>query len=90
MAFRLTHTPELSRQYDLTVGRKTIKTVRAVLGYTIAALSIPLMLFSFLGAAGGLDEVVAEASGLRIAPDSTGGEVVETIDHGAYQTHVHL
>jgi hypothetical protein len=66
-----------------------MKTVQAILGYTVAALSIPLMIFAFMGAAGGLDESVAEATGLRVAPEFTGGEVVQTIDHGTYETRVH-
>jgi hypothetical protein len=60
--------------------------VRAALGYTVAALCIPLMIYAFVGR---LDEAVVEATGLTIAPEFTGGEVVQTVDHGSYQTHIH-
>jgi hypothetical protein len=64
--------------------------MRAVLGYICAALTIPLVMSMFALIMGeGLGEMVVSATGLRLAPDIDGGEVMQTIDHGTYRTQVH-
>ena len=64
--------------------------LKAIGGYTLAALAIPLMLFTLaaliLPQPG---EAFIAATGLKTIAKYTGGEVVQTIDHGAYQTQVH-
>jgi hypothetical protein len=68
-----------------------MKSVRAILGYAAAALTIPLMIgvLALLMGGMGLDQAVIAATGLTLAPSIDGGEVVQTIDHGAYRTEVH-
>jgi hypothetical protein len=63
--------------------------VRPVLGYIAAALTGPLVIAVFMLMASGALDRVGAASGLTIAPGIVVGEVVRTIDHGAYQAQVH-
>jgi hypothetical protein len=64
--------------------------VKAFFGYTAAVLAFPFLIVMLLGAFGGqLGEVFIEATGLETSANWTGGEVVEAIDHGTYQTQVH-
>jgi hypothetical protein len=68
--------------------------LKSVLGYIVAALSIPIMLAAALGPRA---PVVApaivfgfmSATGLKHSANWTGGEVVQTLEHGAYRTEVH-
>lgn len=65
--------------------------VKSVLGYAAAALSIPivaagLFVFIFPELTGG---AFISATGLKTSANWTGGEVAQTIDHGAYRTEVH-
>ena len=65
--------------------------LKSVLGYTAAALSIPIMLaglFAFI-APEPIGTSFLSATGLKTSANWTGGEVVQTVDHGAYQTEVH-
>ena len=62
--------------------------LRSVLGYLVAALTIPIMIaalmaWRFLGGA------FVSATGLKTSANWTGGEVAQTLAHGAYQTEVH-
>lgn len=66
-----------------------IKIVKAICGYILAALGVPLVLFGFMAPDMGLDELFVSATGLTLSPWIDGGEVVQTIRHGRYQTHVH-
>ena len=66
-----------------------MKIVKAIYGYILAVLGVPLVLFGLMGPSGGLGELFISATGLTLSPWIDGGEVVETIDHGTYQTHVH-
>jgi hypothetical protein len=66
-----------------------MKRVKAIYGYILAILGVPLVLFGLLGPSGGLDELLISATGLTLSPWIDGGQVVRTIDHGAYQTQVH-
>jgi len=63
--------------------------VRSVLGYLVAALCIPVILVAVeanqplrLGAG------LVSAAGLQHSANWTGGEVVRSVDHGAYRTQV--
>jgi hypothetical protein len=66
-----------------------MKIVKAMCGYLLAILSVPLVLFAFLAPQGGLGERFISATGLTLSPWIDGGEVVQSIRHGRYQTHVH-
>jgi hypothetical protein len=62
--------------------------VRAVLGYSWALLALPIILATFIGNGFWAEKLVA-ATGLKVSPWFTGGEVVQTIDHLEYQTIIH-
>jgi hypothetical protein len=66
-----------------------MKIVKAICGYFLAMLGVPLILLGLMGPGTGLDERFISATGLTLSPWIDGGEVVLTIDHGMYQTHVH-
>ena len=66
-----------------------MKILKAICGYALAVLSVPMVLIGIMGPRGGLDELFISATGLTVSPWVSGGEVVQTIDHGTYQTHVH-
>ena len=66
-----------------------MKIVKAMCGYLLAMLGVPLVLFALLAPQGGLGERFISATGLTLSPWIDGGEVVQTTDHGTYQTHVH-
>ena len=63
--------------------------VKAICGYLMAMLGVPLILLGLMGPSAGLDERFISATGLTLSPWIDGGEVVQTTDHGTYQTHVH-
>lgn len=65
--------------------------LKSVLGYTVAALSIPLLLAAMAVWAvfTELPGQLAVQAGLKTSPNWTGAEVVQTIGHGVYQTEVH-
>ena len=65
-----------------------MKTLRSILGYGAAALSILIMVATF-PSIGILGEPLIRATGLTLSPNYTGGEVMRTIDHGTYQTQIH-
>jgi len=66
-----------------------MKTVKAICGYLLAILGVPLILLGFMGPSAGLDERFISATGLTLSPWIDGGEVVQTIGHGMYRTRVH-
>jgi hypothetical protein len=66
-----------------------MKKLRSVLGYVVAALSIPIMMVGVMGFAFPLGEQFIAATGLKHSANWSGGEVVQTLQHGAYQTKVH-
>jgi len=67
--------------------------LKPVLGYIVAALSILIMVASVFGyillQEPSLSGPLIAASGLTTSPWYSGGEVVRTVDHGAYQTQIH-
>lgn len=66
-----------------------MKIVRAICGYLLAMLGVPLVLFAIIAPTGDLGERFISATGLTLSPWIDGGEVVQTIRHRRYQTHVH-
>ena len=62
--------------------------VKAILGYVLASLSVPIVLVALIGTPF-WTELMVSATGVTVSPWFTGGEVVRSIDHGAYQTHIH-
>jgi hypothetical protein len=65
-----------------------MEKIRPVLGYMMAVFSC-LISAAILPAIATLSEPFITATGLTISPNYSGGEVVQTIDHGAYETRVH-
>lgn len=62
--------------------------LRAIWGYVVAALGVPLLLATFMG----MDvwaPLLVSATGVTVSPWFTGGEVARTIDHGDYRTEIH-
>jgi hypothetical protein len=68
-----------------------MSTLKSVLGYTVAALSIPIMLagLASFGAPLSLGELFVETTGLQRSANWSGGEVAQILEHGSYQTEVH-
>jgi len=58
------------------------------IGYLWAALATPAVLLTMLYHSG-LSRRLADASGIRISPRFSGGEIARTVDHGGYRTIVH-
>lgn len=65
-----------------------MKKLKAILGYLIAALMVPLGMFTLIGM-GPVSEMIVNVTGVRISPLYTGGEVVRTVDHLSYETRIH-
>jgi hypothetical protein len=63
-------------------------TMRSVFGYSMAVLS-GLTMLATVPAMSALGEPLITATGLRTAARYDGGEVLRTLDHGAYHTQVH-
>ena len=60
----------------------------AALGYTLAALALPIVLATFVGMSS-WESALVKATGVRVSPWFTGGEVVARISHGPYETRIH-
>lgn len=65
-----------------------MKNIKSFLGYTWAALGIPIFLAGFIGMDFWSDKLI-EVSKVTIAPKYTGGEVINTISHENYDTSIH-
>jgi hypothetical protein len=65
--------------------------LKSVLGYTVAALGIPIMIVTALmwTVLGFLPEQFILVTGLEHSANWTGGEVVQMLEHGTYRTEVH-
>jgi hypothetical protein len=65
--------------------------LKSVLGYTVAALSMPILIatLAIWAQFDTLPGQLASAAGLKTSANWTGGEVVQTLDHGTYQTEIH-
>jgi hypothetical protein len=62
--------------------------LKSFLGYAAAVLSPLIVLVSFMGL-DYLAEPFITATGLEVSANFTGGEVVQTVDHGTYQAAIH-
>ena len=65
-----------------------MSTVRKILGYSWAVLTIPLVLVLFFGL-NSWAKLLAQSTGVRVSPWMTGGEIVRTLPHGDYETRIH-
>ncbi len=65
-----------------------MKTLKSILGYGGAILAFFIVLGTFFGG-DYFSRKLASASGVIISPRMTGGEIIKTIDHGAYRTSIH-
>jgi hypothetical protein len=65
-----------------------MSTIKAVLGYTLAALGLPIALVTFIGM-NDLANLLVSTTGLVVSPWFSGGEVAATVDHDGYETRIH-
>ena len=65
-----------------------MKTIKGILGYMWAFLAVFIVLATFFGS-DYFSGKLASATGITISPWYSGGEIVRTIDHGAYKTYIH-
>lgn len=65
-----------------------MQKIKPYLGYSMAVISIFIVLATFLGQQFFAEEFAA-ITGLKISPWYTGGEVTKTISHGSYETMIH-
>ncbi len=68
--------------------------LKSFLGYSVAALCIPIMMAAVLGprvpiVGRAVIFGFLSATGLEHSANWTGGEVVQTLEHGTYRTEVH-
>lgn len=64
-----------------------MRKLKAILGYTIAALAVPVILVALIGMET-WSRAIVEATGIIISPWISGGEVQRTIEHGTYRTRI--
>ncbi len=62
--------------------------IRSIIGYMWAIAAIIMVFATFLGS-NFFSRALVAASGVKISPRYSGGEVVRSVDHGAYRTLVH-
>lgn len=65
-----------------------MKRLRSVLDYGWAALTLVIVLATFLGNSY-FSQRLAAATGVRVSPWFTGGEVASVIERGDYRAYVH-
>lgn len=65
-----------------------MKTLKGILGYIWAFLTVFIVLATFMGN-DYFSEQLASATGITVSPWFSGGEIVKTIDHGTYKTYIH-
>ena len=63
-------------------------TLKGFLGYIWAFAAIFIALATFVGF-DILPRVLVAATGITVSPWFAGGEIVRTLDHGVYKTHIH-
>lgn len=64
-----------------------MKRVMTIAGYTWAAACVAVVLITFFGHPY-LTARFASATGITVSPRYTGGEILRTVDHGAYRTRI--
>lgn len=62
--------------------------IRSILGYMWAGAAIIVVFATFLGSSI-FSRVLVTASGVKISPLYSGGEVVRFVDHGSYKALIH-
>jgi hypothetical protein len=62
--------------------------IRSIIGYMWAIAAIIVVFATFLGS-NFFSRALVAASGVKISPRYSGGEVIRSVDHGSYRTHVH-
>jgi hypothetical protein len=65
-----------------------MSTLKGFLGHIWAFSAFFIALATFMG----FDtwpRILVAATGLTVSPRFTGGEIVRTVDHGVYKTHIH-
>lgn len=65
-----------------------MRKFKSIMGYTWAILAFIIALVTFLGN-DSFSRELASATGITVSPWYSGGEVVKTIEHGAYKTSLH-
>ncbi len=65
-----------------------LSKIKSLLGYFLAALMVPVVFVTLMGM-GPLAQGLVKITGVVISPWYTGGEVVGTAAHGAYETRIH-
>jgi hypothetical protein len=65
-----------------------MRRLKAVLGYTLAALALVVALATF-GAMPAWERAFVAGTGLRISPWFTGDEIAYAVGHGGYETRIH-
>ena len=65
-----------------------MKRLKTILSYTAAALAIFVVLATFLGN-GYFSHKLVSATGIRVSPWFTGGEIISAIEHDTYMTLIH-
>jgi hypothetical protein len=62
--------------------------LKGFLGHIWALFAFFIALATFVGF-DTLPRVLVASTGLTVSPRFTGGEIVRTVDHGGYKTHIH-
>lgn len=62
--------------------------LKSILGYTAAVAALFIVLATFLGNHY-FSYKLASATGVKVSPRFTGGEIVKTIEHDTYKTFIH-
>jgi len=65
-----------------------MSTIKAILGYTLAVLGVPIVLATFIGM-DAFAELFVSTTGLVVSPWFSGGEVAATVEHDGYETRIH-
>jgi len=63
--------------------------LKSILGYIVAVLSMLIMIAAMVALVLELGDPFVSATGLKTSANYSGGEVVQTLEHGTYQTEVH-
>jgi hypothetical protein len=61
---------------------------KSIMGYTWAVLACIIAIGTFLGNKS-FSQGLASATGIRVSPWYSGGEIIKTTEHGAYRTSLH-
>lgn len=67
---------------------KSMDRVKSILGYTAAVLALFVVLATFMGNRYFSHKLVS-ATGIKVSPWYTGGEIVKVVEHDTYRTFIH-